>query len=201
VAAAHQVSIAERPRAMAERLASAARREGLAATDIAHITRVYNRIIDHRAAFLPHDRYGDELHPGRSAVILLDDVGTPPAAAVVVAIVLDSEHPDWMLAEDEVRELAGGDAAALLDELPAPADDAEHGLETLLAASTGARLAAVAERLDHARHLHLRPPGEWRAFHESIERVYAPIATRTNAMLEYRLARWSGMFRDRYLRS
>ena len=68
-----------------------------------------------------------------------------------------------------------------------------------MSAPASIRLIALAERLDHARHLHLREPVHWRPFHEGIGAIYAPIAERTHPRLAGRYAWWLTTFRSRFL--
>ena len=91
------------------------------------------------------------------------------------------------------------DAAALLAELPGPGADEEERREALVVASNDARLVALAERLDHARHLHLHPRAEWSEFHRGAARVELPVAGRTHAMLERRWRRWADAFARRHM--
>ena len=83
--------------------------------------------------------------------------------------------------------------------VPAPDDDAL--LEALIVASDEARLVAVAERLDHARHLHLSDPRRWADFHASAVAVWAPVSHRTHPRLAQRFERWCGVFGRRFLRA
>jgi hypothetical protein len=61
------------------------------------------------------------------------------------------------------------------------------------------RLLALAERLDHARHLHLREPAVRAGFHRSVGEIYLPIAHRTHPRLARRYDWWWRMFRRRFL--
>src|SRR5690606_2415769 len=85
------------------------------------------------------------------------------------------------------------------DEVPLPALAGDELLERLLAAGHDARLVALAERLDHARHLHLRPAAGWRAFHTLACETYLPVALRTDPTLARRFRWWCGQFERRYL--
>src|SRR3990172_7243721 len=58
------------------------------------------------------------------------------------------------------------------------------------------RLVALAERLDHLRHAHLRDAGhEWRALvHAEAEAIYLPVAMRTHPRLTQRYQHWCSAF-------
>jgi hypothetical protein len=58
---------------------------------------------------------------------------------------------------------------------------------------------ALAERLDHARHLHLMSAVAAAPFHSLIETVYLPVAERSCPPLARRLERWAQAFARRRL--
>jgi hypothetical protein len=72
-------------------------------------------------------------------------------------------------------------------------------LEALVTAPHDVGLIAVAERLDHARHLHFREPALWRPFFQQITDAYLPFSDRVSGQMAVRLARWSGAFEKRLL--
>jgi hypothetical protein len=72
-------------------------------------------------------------------------------------------------------------------------------LERLVGLDDGLGLAVLAERLDHLRHLHLRPDlrGCWGRRHEEVSAVWLPFANRTHAGLGRRFAHWERTFARR----
>jgi hypothetical protein len=63
--------------------------------------------------------------------------------------------------------------------------------ERLVTLGESARLATLAERLDHLRHAHLREdPAWWRALHEEVSAAWAPVAERTHPRLADRYRAW-----------
>ena len=141
-----------------------------------------------RLRVLRNEEHFETLHPARSILILLDDVGIVDADVLAAAASVESEHADLRI--EPANQLA----------VDTPLSDAgETLLEALIVASDEVRLIALAERLDHARHLHLRDPSSWARFHELARTVYAPVARRTHPRLEQRFDRWCEMFGSRFL--
>jgi (p)ppGpp synthase/HD superfamily hydrolase len=80
--------------------------------------------------------------------------------------------------------------------VPDPADE-ETLTERLVTASNDVALIALAERLDHARHLHMRARSLWRAYFDETASVYMPLAQRVNEDLFLRFFRWTTAFEKR----
>ena len=135
------------------------------------------------------------LHTARTIRILLADAACTDPAVLTAAAWLDTV--DAAL-EPTDRSSLGADAAALLAGVPRP-QEGDLLLEALLCAEPAAVLLAAAERLDQARHLHLRPDLDWPAFHAEVEMVYAPMAVRAAPLIGHRLGRWADAFRRRLL--
>ncbi|MEJ2679723.1 MAG: hypothetical protein P8174_11730, partial [Gemmatimonadota bacterium] len=95
---------------------------------------------------------------------------------------------------------AGTEAGGLLAAVPTPASSGDELLEDLVASPPDVLLLAVAERLDHARHLHLAPREEWGTFYGTACGAYAVAARRTGPRLAGRFAFWCRSFNERYLR-
>ena len=86
--------------------------------------------------------------------------------------------------------------------VPTPLDCPRDELaEALLGLPGPILIAAVAERLDHARHLHLRPVSLWREGLALEESVYLPIAMRASDALSRRYQRWHSAFTRRLERA
>jgi hypothetical protein len=140
------------------------------------------------------------LHPARTVLILLSDaVCRQPHVLAAAAFV---ESIDAGLAPDAatLAACAGTAAADLLRAVPLPADGHDDELlERLVSAPPEAGLVALAERLDHARHLHLRDELPWLEFHTQIESVYAAAAARLSPALGRRFDRWVEAFGARRL--
>jgi hypothetical protein len=129
------------------------------------------------------------LHPARTALILLDDCGEVDPALIALSVGVDSVVEEWH------------DDAGPASVVPVPAREGECLLEVLLAAPRRIRLAACAEHLDHARHLHMVPIPDPAAFRARVESTYLPIAARTDARLTRRFERWLEAARRREARS
>lgn len=87
----------------------------------------------------------------------------------------------------------------ILAEVPCPRTDPDTLLERLVTAPESARLVALAERLDHARHLHLGDRAAWAGLHRETCEIYLPVAERTHDVLARRLRWWCGTFAERFL--
>ena len=142
------------------------------------------------AAVVPRVRaFGDVfhpeiLHPARTGLILLEDTDLRDEEPLVTAIQTESEYPELRLSRS----------------VPTPLDgDDDWLLEELVSAPHDVALIAVAERLDHARHLRFRDRDLWMAFHEQCRRVYLPLANRVSAQLGARFERWALSFERRQL--
>ena len=130
------------------------------------------------------------LHPARNALILLEDLHIRDPLEIRAAITFDSTRPVGV-ADDDIVEL--------LRSVPMPFHDQERLLEDLIVADEAARRIALADRLDHARHLHLMPAQTWSGFHAQIVAAYLPAAVRTHPVLAARFQRWADAFARRRL--
>lgn len=187
-----------RVEAMWRRLRRTAGRLGVDAAGLDLMSRAFEAGMDPRFRMELDDHHPDTLHPARTALILMDDAGV--ADPDVLAAALVTETRDASLRPDEGALERLGRAGALATAVPRSDREGTALLEALVGASEEVRLAAVAERLDHARHLHQREHGEWRRYHALTRDVYAPIAERTHAALAGRIAWWCTTFEQRFLR-
>jgi hypothetical protein len=96
-----------------------------------------------------------------------------------------------------VAELVGPSLAAAIESIPLPGD--ENMIERLVALGPGVSLAALAERLDHLRHLHLRADrmDSWADIHDEVLRAWLPFAQRVHPLLTRRYAHWARTFAAR----
>jgi hypothetical protein len=219
----------DRVRAMAGRLRRTAARMGLPEPELAALERVYHAAVEARLALLDPD-HPDTLHPARSALILMDDVGVSAAAELAAAVAIESHRPELALdgaaAAEVLAAVPGAAELAAAVPLPPPAVCAPPGSappelpaaatlaalrQALRAAPAAVRRVALAERLDHARHLHLADAAEWRAFHATATAAYLPaaeaaVAARSgadaapgSAVLHRRWRWWCDAFARRYL--
>ena len=170
------------------RLARRLEQARLPDADRARVLEANAAALLHRQSVLRDEEHFEALHPTRTLLILLDDCDVVDADVLEAAPAVESEH-------DSLRAQQGNKLAAIV---PIPAD-AERLMEDLVVASGEVRLLALAERLDHARHLHLREGGTWAEFHRSIGAVYRPIAHRTHPRLARRYDWWWRMFERRFL--
>lgn len=185
--------------AMARRIADAAEHAGLAPADAALVRRAFDLAMQPRIERIADDHDPDFLHPARTALILLEDLACHDAPTLAAGALCETIRPELAVPAAWVEAALGPAVRALLDEVPVPDRAGDELLERLVAAGRDARLVALAERLDHARHLHLRPAAGWPAFHALTCEVYLPVASRTHPTLERRFRWWCGMFARRFL--
>ena len=190
------MSQANRAETMAVKLAAYARRAGL---DPAMLVSAYAMSVEHRNRVLGDVFHPDLLHPARSALILLEDAGCTDDVVLTAAALTESEFPALRLPDQGIRGSFGARVADFVAAVPVPAGRDEGLLEELVGLPHDVALIAVAERLDHARHLHFRDRSAWPGFLEQIQNAYLPLSGRVSGGLQTRLARWSQAFEDRYI--
>lgn len=186
----------QRGELMGLRVVRTAQEAGVAAADLALLERV------HRVAMAVRDARATEshdpayLHPGRAALILIQDVGEVAALTLAGTMIVDSADPAWMPSDAEVDDPR---LVELRDSVPV--SGSEDLAERLVVADDRVRRIALAERLDHLRHAHLWSDRDARRrAHEEAVAVYAPVADRTHPDLARRYAWWCRMFAARHLR-
>jgi hypothetical protein len=181
------VTNVDRAEAMAASVERFVRAAGLGSEAIDLVKRANAVAMTPRRVLDEHDPA--YLHPGRSILVLLQDVGPLSPEVLAAAAVHESEEPRFRLEEDVVRREIGDAVADVVISLPLPDD--EDLVERLVTLDEGARLAALAERLDHIRHAHLREDREWwRALHTEVTAAWAPVAERTHPRLADRYRAW-----------
>ena len=153
-----------------------------------------------RLAVIKDDHDPDYLHPGRSAVVLLDDVGLADPVALSAACLLDTRRNDLEVPDREVTEHVSPAVTAFRKVVPR--SGSVTLLEDLLASEPDVVLVALAERLDQIRHAHLwRDLSEARAAHQEASEVYLKMAERTHARLAARYTSWCRFFREKHLKN
>jgi (p)ppGpp synthase/HD superfamily hydrolase len=189
-----------RAEAMGRRLLRTAGRLGIAEAGRQAMMLAFEVGMEPRLARALDDHHPDYLHPARTALILMDDAGVDDPVTLAAALI--TETRDRSLAAEPARVAELGPAVvAVAAEIPEPHTAGDRLLEILVAAPAAVRLVAVAERLDHARHLHLRPEPEWAGYHATTCGAYTPVAQRTDPQLAGRLGWWCTTFQQRFLGS
>jgi (p)ppGpp synthase/HD superfamily hydrolase len=151
-----------------------------------------------RLAAIDDDHDYDYLHPGRTVVVLLDDVGLADPVALAAASLLDTRRDDLEAPDHEISERVSPVVTAFRNAVPRSCSDTL--LEDLLASEPDVVLVALAERLDQVRHAHLWGNlSEARAAHEEASDVYLKMAERTHTQLAARYTSWCRAFGERYL--
>jgi hypothetical protein len=150
-----------------------------------------------RIDLLPDDHHPAYLHPARSVLVLLHDVRTLEPAALTIAALHEAQDNRLRVDPQQLGELLDPAIAGLLERLPLPGHEALE--ERLVTLDHGPATAVLAERLDHLRHLHLRPElgDTWREVHSEVVRVWAPFADRIDERLAVRFGHWSRTFARR----
>lgn len=177
-----------RLRDMHRRLELRLRHAGVAEDDSLRVLDAAGTALMHRLHVLRDEAHPDLLHPARTVLILLDDCDVAEPDLLEAGAYVESEFP-------ELRVPHRSDVARAVPTV----ESGDMLLEDLVAATVGVRLVSLAERLDHARHLHLHEPERWTAFHRQTRDVYRPVALRTHAVLARRYDTWCRMFERRFL--
>jgi len=188
----------DRGAAMAASLVRTARSYGVDDEDIDLMSRAHALAMVPRVAALEDDHHPLYLHPGRTMLVLIQDAGVTDPTVLAAAALVESEDARFRVGEAAMASAV--DASVLSLVRAVPASGSELLAETLVTAEDAVRLIAVAERLDHLRHAHLRDDMDWRArvYAEAVA-VYQPIAERTNAKLAGRYRHWCRAFERRFL--
>lgn len=183
---------------MVRRLERTARHLGVPDHGRALVLQAFSTAMEPRRRLLTDDHHPDYLHPARTALILMDDVRESDPMVLAMAVFCETRDKSLAAVAEKIEATSPAVAQGLAG-IPLPSEEGETLMESLLALSPGQSLVAVAERLDHARHLHLRDRNEWSAYHATTCAVYAPVAGRVHATLGDRLDWWCSTFRRRYL--
>jgi len=187
----------DRGSAMAASVVRTARSFGVDPSALSLVSRAHALAMEPRVRVIDDDHHPLFLHPGRSVLILLRDARVTDASTLAAAAVTESEDAEFRIDSGEIRAHLGADVADLVVRVPLPR--VESLAEDLLSADERVRLVALAERLDHLRHAHLRETGDaWRrALHAEATAVYLPIAERTHPRLAQRYRHWCRTFARR----
>ena len=182
---------------MARSLAGALRSQGADEAEEAALARAFGVAMAPRSERLEDDHHPAYLHPGRSPLVLLHDVGSVDVSVLVVATLHESVDDHVRLPDVEMERAAGPSAAEAVASLPRPGD--ERLVERLLGLGPGLSLAVLAEWLDHLRHLHLREDlvDRWAESHEEVVEAWLPFARRIHPRLAVRYAHWARTFARR----
>jgi hypothetical protein len=190
------VSVPTRDERMARRLEREMRRTGTAERSIPRVLDAYRQAMEPRVEALD-DHHADFLHPARTVLVLLLDAGVRDGVLLSAGALCESRRPALAVPVDQVVERRGAAVGRLLEAVPSPEVSGEQLLEDLVASPADVLLLAVAERLDHARHLHLAPREEWSAFHATACGAYAVAARRASPRLAGRYGFWCRQFDER----
>lgn len=179
---------------MARSLDVAARGSGLDEAEGAWLQRAHALAMEPRIERLSDDHHPAYLHPGRSPLILLGDVGAVDVVVLVIACVHESTDEDLRVPRADLAESLGASVLGALDSIPVPGD--ERLIERLITLGPGTALVALAERLDHLRHLHLREDlmDTWADMHAEVLGAWLPFSQRTHPKLATRYAHWARTF-------
>ncbi|HUF26163.1 MAG TPA: hypothetical protein VMM18_04185 [Gemmatimonadaceae bacterium] len=186
--------------AMADRVAREAAAAGVDDAAVERLRMVLALALERRHAAGMDEEHPDYLHPARTALILIEDAQVRDGDVLAAALMVDSVTPALGLSAAADRALGSERVAALFAELPAHGLEPDERREALVVCGDDARRIALAERLDHARHLHFRDRSAWRSLHESVVRADLPVAEHYEPALARRLRRWADAFGRRRLR-
>jgi len=179
---------------MSASVVNALRSIGLAPDALDLVQHAHELAMGPRVDLLEDDHHSAYLHPGRTVLILVRDVGHAHAESLAISALLESESESLRVDSRQIESEIGEQVARALAEIPAPGD--ERLVERLV--SLPLRLAALAERLDQLRHAHLHPDAKWWAtIHEETTRAWLPVAERTHERVAQRYRHWHRTFASR----
>lgn len=179
---------------MAAKLVDYARRAGVA--DVTLIEDAYWAALQPRLRHYSDVFHHDMLHPARTVLILLEQADCRDETLLAAGALTETVSEAVRVPLGVVRTV-NDVVGELVESVPNPLDDSESLAEELVTAGDDVALVAIAERLDHARHLHMRDAATWRAFHEQVLAVYLPVAQRVDEKLFRRFERWATAFQRR----
>ncbi len=182
---------------MGGRVERAAEERGLSARGVRRLSHALEVAMEPRRRLLPDDHDPRYLHPARVVLILLEDVGCVDSTALAAAALVESRDWDLRVPAREILRAVDPDVARFRQTVPVPeaGQGAETIVEALVLAPRRAQLVALAERLDHLRHLHLASaadghPEEAARLAKEARDVYLPLAERVDATLHRRFRWW-----------
>lgn len=187
----------ERAARMRRAVVAAVRAGGSTRDDVEAVGRALDVAMAPRIDQLADDHHPAYLHPGRTALVLLRDVGDVDPTVLSVGVLHESGDAPLRVPEEQIAEVLGPSLAVAVASIPLPGD--ERLIERLVDLEPGIVLAALAERLDHVRHLHVREDlvDRWTDVYREVEHAWLPLATRVHPVLARRYAHWTRRFAER----
>lgn len=185
--------VSERVDAMLRRVQRRMLVAGLGGPELGALDALHEQTLARRLALVGDDEHPDVLHPSRTALILMDDAGVRDGAVLAAALMLETDRPELEWRPDDERTPIP-EGLALVERVPHPRQEGDRLLEALVAAEPPVALVALAERLDHARHLFRRERASWEAGHALACETYRPVAHRTHPRLAQRYEAWCFAF-------
>ena len=184
------VLLRDRSDAMLRRVLGNARGRGVTDTEL--LEAAIERAMAPRFAKLDDDHDPRFLHPGRTALILMDDVGFTDPRGLAAAILAETESPELASPNESQDDDSPDLRAALADARGLPSmEQAEELAEALLTAPEPLPVIALAEHLDQLRHLRLWAEADrLRARGRIAARVLVPMADRVHPVMARRLRWW-----------
>jgi len=195
------MGLEDRGAAMAGSVVRAARFVGVSADGIRTVSRAHALAMEPRIAAFEDDHHPLFLHPGRAMLVLLRDASCVDDRILAAAALVESEDAGLRVSAAAIRRELGDEIAGLVEAVPMPGT--ESLAEALVTADERVRLVALAERLDHLRHAHLRVADkQWRvAAHAEACSIYGPVAQLTDPRLAQRYEHWCRAFGRRLERA
>lgn len=180
----------DRSDAMLRRVMRAAAARGV--SDPVLLEAAFHRAMGPRFARLDDDHDPRFLHPGRTALILLEDVGETDPNALASAILAETESPSLRCAAEPLEDDSPALRMALAVAHGLPGLDTGEALaELLVTAPDPIPAIALAEYLDQLRHLRLWGDADRvRARGEVAADVLVPLADRVHPVLARRFRWW-----------
>jgi hypothetical protein len=179
---------------MGRRVARALARAGVQADPIARVGVALELAMARRIERIQDDHDPRFLHPARTILVLVEDVGLLAPGPLVVAPLLDSVDPGLSASDEAVLGALGPETEEARRGLPrlpggllgpASGDEEDAWFRAMSALEPVWLATMLAEALDHARHLHLLPSSEGRGLGAArVGRFMIPLASRCGAGME-----------------
>ncbi len=165
--------------------------------DLEQLERAHRVAMESRDhAFGGDDHHPSYLHPGRTVLVLLRDAGVLDADVLAAAAVTDTRTPTACTPDSILIDVLSRRACVFRKQVPP--HTAPDLAERLVLAPEEVRLIALADHLDTLRHLHmLSPTDDWGDLYRDVQRLWGPLAERTDVELARRYATWARSFARR----
>ena len=189
-----------RARAMGDRVVRTARSFGIDMQGLDLLRRAHVLAMTPREERVADDHAPPYLHPGRTALILMEEGPLHDPRYVAAAMLVDTVRSDLEPSPTRVLGELGEEIAGIARSVPRLQGGESDALETLVSLEGKIAAMALAEHLDQIRHAHIGTGLEERSrLFRLTETVYLPVAQRTSRGMARRFEYVCRTFPRRFL--